>query len=96
MFEQADFDLIEEIGRVLRRFEEVNTFLMDADNQEGLASVFQAINAIYMTLKGVAEKEGACQAAYIRAVKQIEERFFNLSSKFCCRLIELEATEATL
>lgn len=87
MFDQADFDLIEEIGRVLRRFEEVNTFLMDADNQEGLATVFQAINAIYMTLKGVAEKEGACQAAYIRAVKQIGERFFNLSSKFCCRLI---------
>lgn len=86
-FEQEDIDLIEEVGDVLKRFTEVNTLLMNADNREGLATVFEVINAIYMALKELEQVKGAFQHAYKSAAKDIENRFFNLSSRFCCRLI---------
>ena len=86
-FEEADIALIEEVGNVLKRFTEVNTLLMNADNQEGLVTVFEVINAIYLTLKKLEQVESVFQTAYMGAVKDIENRFFNLGSKFCCRLI---------
>ena len=86
-FEEADIALIEEVGDVLKRFTEVNTLLMNADNREGLVTVFEVINAIYLTLKKLEQVESVFHDAYIGAVNDIENRFFDLGSKFCCRLI---------
>lgn len=71
----------------MKRFTEVNTLLMNANNREGLVTLFEVINAIYMTLKKLEQVETVFQAAYMGAVKDIENRFFNLGSKFCCRFI---------
>lgn len=84
-FTDKDVKLISEVINVLERFNEANNMLMQADKNEGLASVFEIVNAMYYVLKG--KQDGEFGEACARAAAEIEERFFNLRSRSCCRLI---------
>ena len=86
-FTEEDVSLVEEIRLLFRRFVEVNDLLEAADAQEGLATVFQAVNAIGSILSRKTEKESQFHVAYQRAVEEINQRFFNRKSKFSCRII---------
>ena len=87
MFSEKDIQLVDGIRNLFARFREVTQMLMSADNREGLATVFEAINAIYMVLRSDAEKEGPFQDAIVQARDEIAGRFFRMESKFCCRLL---------
>ena len=87
MFSTADTKMIEEIGPLLERFVDVNGILTQADYNQGLVSVFEALNAIYMILQDLAQNEGDFQSAYVSCRDEVQQRFFNTRSKFCCRLL---------
>ena len=86
-FSTKDIELIETIGPVLERFTEVNDILIHADQNEGLASVFEAVSEIYLILHNLSRQESDFQGIYHACATEIHERFFNTQSKFCCRLI---------
>ena len=86
-FTKEDFDMVEEIRLILQRFVEVNSSLEAADAKEGLATVFEMVNTIALVLTSKCEREGPFLKAYQKAVEEINQRFFNLRSKFCCRVI---------
>ena len=48
VFSEDDFALVDSIRDLFIRFREVTQMLMDTDSMEGLATVFEAINAIYL------------------------------------------------
>ena len=52
-----------------------------------MATIFEAVNAIYMLLCADAEIEGPFQTAIRSARDEVAHRFFRLESKFCCRLL---------
>ena len=87
LFNDADFKLVEGVGNLFARFQEVNEKLMNADNVEGLATVYECINAIYMVLSEFSNKDWAFSHACATAQHEIEWRFFRIESKFCCRLL---------
>lgn len=85
MFSTADTKMIEEIGPLLERFVDVNGILTQADHNQGLVSVFEALNAIYVILQDLAQNEGDFQSAYVSCRDEVQQRFFNTRSKFCYR-----------
>lgn len=87
LFTDDDLTLVKEVRNVLRLFAETNDILSRADHQEGLATVFDAVNAIYMVLCRKAEEGGALGEVCRDAATNIEERFFCLDSKYCCRIL---------
>ena len=86
-FSTKDIELVKNIGPLLERFTEVNDILIQADHNEGLASVFETVSAIYLILHNLAHQESDFQSIYQACATEIKDRFFNLQSKFCCRLI---------
>ena len=86
-FDESDKILVETIRNVLLRFHEANQLLIDADNREGLATVFETVNAVYQMLKAKLQQEWAFDKAIRGAVRDIEERFFCLEAKSSCRVL---------
>lgn len=87
VFSEDDLALVDSIQGLFIRFREVTQMLMDADSIEGLATVFEAINAIYMLLCADSKRVGPFQSAICQARDEIIHRFFRLESIFCCRLL---------
>ena len=85
VFTDDDVQLVSEVINIMDRFLEANNMLMDADNHEGLASVFEIVNAMYYVLKQ--RTDGTFAAACQSAAMEIQGRFFNIESKSCCRLM---------
>ena len=87
LFTGEDFELVGNVQNILSRFQEANVMLMGADRAEGLATVYEVINAMYMVLESASHKESPFQNACAIALREIECRFFNRESRFCCRLL---------
>ena len=87
MFVEDDFNFVASVIGLLRRFAEASDELSKADHAEGLATVFQLINAIYLVLCHAAEREWEFAPAVQQAQAEVEARFFNPESKFGCRLM---------
>ena len=75
-FDESDRLLVESIRNVLLRFAEANQMLIKADQLEGLATVFEAVNAIYLMLLGKRGRSGCFDEAINGAIQDIEARFF--------------------
>ena len=58
IFSKRDFELVDMVGSLFAQFRDVSQMLMDADRMEGMATIFEAVNAIYMLLFADAEIEG--------------------------------------
>ena len=86
-FVEDDFKFVASVIGLLRRFAEASDALSKADQAEGLATVFELINAIYLVLCREAERECEFSHAIQQAKLEVEARFFNPESKFCCRLM---------
>ena len=84
-FTDEDLRLLEDILDLMARFDEANRLLMAADQEEGLATVFEVVNAMYCILRG--KVDGMFASACQLAADEIQQRFFNLESKACCKLI---------
>ena len=87
LFSEKDFELIDGVISLFARFGEVNELLMSADKVDGLATVYEAINAIYMVLRQFSDEKWPFYEACQLAKREIELRFFRRESKFCCRLL---------
>ena len=84
-FTDEDVKLVEDVLDFMARFEEANKMLMKADQEEGLATVFEVVNAMYCILRR--KTDGLFADACQLAANEIQQRFFNLESKACCKLI---------
>ena len=84
-FTDEDIKLVEDVLDLMARFEEANKMLMKADQEEGLATVFEVVNAMYCILRR--KTDGLFADACQLAANEIQQRFFNLESKACCKLI---------
>ena len=87
LFTDEDFAFVDSVIDFLDRFQELNLMLMSADTAEGLATVYEGVDAIYRVLEPFEYAEGPFQQACTMARREIEWRFFRLDSKFCCRLL---------
>lgn len=87
LFVEDDFQFVTSVIGLLRRFAEASEELSKADQADGLATVFGLINAIYLVLCHVSDREWEFAHAVKQAKLEIEARFFNPESKFCCRLM---------
>ena len=86
-FDESDRLLVESIRNVLLRFAEANQMLIKADQLEGLATVFEAVNAIYLMLLGKRGRSGCFDEAINGAIQDIEARFFCDRAKSSCRVM---------
>ena len=86
-FTESDVHVASEVRNLLRLMSETNELLSQADNREGLATVFEALNAMYLVLLEKAGEEGPIQPACRQAVSEMETRFFRLDSRYCCRIL---------
>ena len=87
LFTPTDFEVIERVSHLLTRFAEANDLLSKADQMEGLATVFEVISAVYQIICEDCKKEWEFTNAVYLAKLEVESRFFNEGSKFCCRLM---------
>ena len=87
LFTDGDIELMDTVQDILARFREVTDLLMDADNREGLATVFEAVNAIYMMIKSKNRENSPFKEALELVACEIANRFFWQRSKFCCRVL---------
>ena len=87
LFTDDDLILVNEVRNILRIFSEASDILSQADHREGLATVFDAVNTIYIVLCGKAEQGGMLSGVCQNVARNIEERFFCLDSKYCCRIL---------
>lgn len=87
LFADEDFCFVDSVIDLLDRFQDLNLMLLSADKAEGLATVYEGVDAIYRVLEPFEQEEGPFQHACAMARREIEWRFFRLESKFCCRLL---------
>ena len=87
IFSGEDFDVLDSVRPLLERFQEASSMIMNADNVDGLATVYEIVHAMYQVLNVRAERDWPFQDACRLAVREIEWRFFNIESRFCCRLL---------
>ena len=87
LFTDDDLKLVNEVRNILRLFSEASDILSQADHREGLATVFDAVNTIYIVLCGKAEEGGMLSGVCHDVARNIEERFFCLDSRYCCRIL---------
>ena len=85
-FTDDDELLVENVGNLLLRFSEANQVLMTADRCEGLATVFEVVNAMYLMLLEK-QDDGPFASATQTACREIENRFFCEGSKSSCRVL---------
>ena len=86
-FHESDRALVESIRNVLLRFAEANQMLIEADEREGLATVFETVNAIYLMLLAKQVQAGSFDGAINGAIQDIELRFFFNGAKSSCRVM---------
>lgn len=86
-FDESDELLVASVRNVLLRFAEANQLLIDADQKEGLATVFETVNAVYLMLQGKIGEPWDFDVAVRGAVVDIEARFFSHRAKSCCRIL---------
>lgn len=87
LFSEADFEATSSVNNLLQRFSEANDLLLQADQNDGLASVYEAINAVYLVICHLCDREWDFSHAVAMAKLEVEVRFFNIDSKFCCRVM---------
>lgn len=87
LFTEKDFEVIGHVNQLFERFAEANDLLSKADQMEGLATVFEVISTVYQIICEDCKKEWEFTVAVRRAKSEVEARFFNERSKFCCRLM---------
>ena len=87
LFTDADEQLVVESRNILRLLKETNDLLSTSDSRDGLASVFEVINTIYLALIDKVKAGGVLESACRNAITEIEWRFFCLDSKYCCRIL---------
>ena len=85
-FTDRDEALVESVRHILLRFSEANELLMEADRRDGLATVFEVVNAVYLMLIEKAGDE-TLAVPIQKACREIEDRFFCRNSKSSCRLL---------
>ena len=87
VFSEEDFTFLESVLPLLDRFQEANAMIMNADNVDGLATVYEVVHAMYQVLSNAIEQNSPFREACRLAGQEIEFRFFNLRTPFCCRLL---------
>ena len=76
LFTEGDIELLGNVRHMFSRFREVTDLLMDADNKEGLATVFEAMNAIYMMITSKERENSPFKQALDQMACEIRNRFF--------------------
>ena len=87
LFTDEDIEFLDSVRCLFSRFLEVTDLLMDADNREGLATVFETMNAVYMMVTSNNREDSPLKEALDQMACEIRNRFFWGGSKFCCRVL---------